>query len=83
MLELPQNRDVVDRMVTQRHPLPSSADLNIARGTVKMYGKGGEIILNYPHRSQGPQEPPWEGGGAKRRHSDIKAITRNDVVPKG
>ena len=29
------------------------------------------------------QEPLWEGGGVKRRHSDIKEISRNGVVLKG
>ena len=83
VLELPQNRDMVDRWWPQRHPLPSSADLNTARGTVKMYGRGGEIILNYLWRSQGITGAPVEGGGVKRRHSDIKEISRNGVVLKG
>ena len=83
VLELPQNRDMVDRWWPQRHPLSSSADLNTARGTVKMYGRGGEIILNYLWRSQGITGAPVEGGGVKRRHSDIKEISRNGVVLKG
>ena len=83
VLELPQNRDMVDRWWPQRHPLSSSADLNTARGTVKMYGRGGRLFWTIYGDLRESQEPLWEGGGVKRRHSDIKEISRNGVVLKG
>ena len=59
VLELPQNRDMVDRWWPQRHPLSSSADLNTARGTVKTYGRGGRLFWTIYTDLRESQEPLW------------------------